>query len=71
VAAADSGAWVLRSWDGFRVPRPFARIVVAHGEPIHVPPSLSAAETEAWRLRVESALHEHTRLVRERAGEAA
>jgi hypothetical protein len=71
VAAADSGAWVLRSWDGFRVPRPFARIVVAHGEPIHVPPSLSAAETEGWRLRVESALHEHTRLVRERAGEAA
>ena len=29
--------WVLRSWDEFKIPKPFARIVVRYGEPIAVP----------------------------------
>jgi lysophospholipid acyltransferase (LPLAT)-like uncharacterized protein len=35
-AASASRAWRLRSWDRFLVPKPFARIVVAYGEPIIV-----------------------------------
>ncbi|MBM4251687.1 MAG: DUF374 domain-containing protein [Deltaproteobacteria bacterium] len=33
--------WVLRSWDQFKIPKPFARILVRYGEPIAV-----AAETQ-------------------------
>ncbi len=33
VAAAASRAWRLRSWDRFLIPKPFARITMAYGEP--------------------------------------
>ena len=28
--------WKLRTWDGFVIPKPFARITVAYGEVTHV-----------------------------------
>jgi lysophospholipid acyltransferase (LPLAT)-like uncharacterized protein len=31
VAVAASRAWRLRSWDGFMIPKPFARVTVAYG----------------------------------------
>lgn len=71
VAAAAGASWVLRSWDRFRVPRPFARVIVACGEPLQVPPDLDRAEAERWRVRLEAALEAHTRVVAERAGERA
>lgn len=30
---AASAAWRLRSWDRFMIPKPFARVVIAYGEP--------------------------------------
>ena len=30
-----SSFWKLRSWDGFRIPKPFARVEIHQGEPIH------------------------------------
>jgi lysophospholipid acyltransferase (LPLAT)-like uncharacterized protein len=33
VAASASSAWRLKSWDRFMIPRPFARVTVAYGEP--------------------------------------
>jgi hypothetical protein len=71
VAAAARHSWVLRSWDRFRIPRPFTRVVVAYGEPITVPPGLDEAGLEAWRARVQAALAAHTDAVRARAGESA
>ena len=71
VASAASRAWVLRSWDRFRVPQPFARVVVAYGEPIVVPEPLDPAAAESWRLRLEQALEQLTRDVARRAGEPA
>lgn len=71
VASAARDAWVMRSWDGFRVPRPFARVLVAYGEPLEVPPGLDEPALEVWRVKLEEALRECTaRLVRE-AGEDA
>ena len=35
VAVADR-AWRLKSWDGFMIPKPFARITVAYGKPTRV-----------------------------------
>ncbi|MDH3458199.1 MAG: lysophospholipid acyltransferase family protein [Gemmatimonadota bacterium] len=37
VAAAATSAWRVRSWDGFMVPRPFARVRVVYGAPLAVP----------------------------------
>jgi len=71
VAAASRSSWRLRSWDRFRVPRPFTRVVVAYGDPIAVPPGLEGAALESWRVRVEEALAAHTAAVRARAGEAS
>lgn len=36
VAAFADRAWQLRSWDRFIIPKPFARITVAYGEPMRV-----------------------------------
>jgi len=71
VAAASRSCWRLRSWDRFRIPRPFTRVVVAYGDPIAVPPGLEGEALEAWRSRVERALESHTAAVRARAGEKA
>ena len=71
IAAAARSTWVLASWDRMRIPRPFARVVVAAGEPLRIPPGLGEAEIEVWRGRLEAALRDHTAAVRARAGEPA
>jgi lysophospholipid acyltransferase (LPLAT)-like uncharacterized protein len=71
VAAAARSCWRLRSWDRFRVPRPFTRVVLAYGDPIAVPPGLEGAALESWRVLVEGALAAHTAAVCARAGETS
>lgn len=44
-------ARILRSWDRFRLPRPFTRVSVVEGEPLLVPADADDAELEKWRLR--------------------
>ena len=56
VAASGSGAWTFDSWDRFRVPKPFARLVIAYGAPIVVPPRVPEEEIEVWRVRIEAAI---------------
>lgn len=46
----------LRSWDRTALPLPFSRIVLAFGEPIHVPQDLDPAGVEAYRRRIEEAV---------------
>lgn len=50
IAVRVSGAWRLRSWDRFLIPTPFARVVVAYGDPVDVPASdaRAAAEQGPW-----------------------
>jgi lysophospholipid acyltransferase (LPLAT)-like uncharacterized protein len=71
VATAGSPAWRLASWDGFRVPRPFAKVVVAYGAPIPVPAALDDPEIETWRARIEDAIAELTAEVERLAAGAA
>lgn len=47
---------LLRSWDRFVVPLPFARGVFVWGEPIEVPRDLDEAGVEALRLRLEETM---------------
>jgi len=56
MAVGASRAWRLRSWDEFRVPKPFGRCVVRFGEPIRVPADADRAALEAARKDVEAAL---------------
>ena len=55
LACAASSAWYLRRWDDFMIPKPFAKVVYAVGEPIAVPGKASADEMETLRATMENA----------------
>jgi lysophospholipid acyltransferase (LPLAT)-like uncharacterized protein len=46
IGVAASRAWRLRSWDGFMIPKPFAKLTLVYGNPIYVeaPDARAAAE---------------------------
>ena len=48
-----SRAWTLGSWDRTQIPRPFATIAVAIGEPLYVAPDADAAAIEQARQELE------------------
>ncbi len=56
VACAADRAWYLNTWDQFMIPKPFARIAIAVGEAIDVPPISSMDEIEAISTRMQSAI---------------
>ncbi len=70
VTTASRRAWVLDSWDRFRVPLPFTRVLVAYGEPIRVPAGLEEADEERWRSRIEAAIGDLTACSAAVVGEA-
>ena len=57
VALGASAEWRLRSWDGFRIPRPFARCVMRFAAPIAVARDADRDVREAARKEIEAALH--------------
>ncbi len=57
LAYASDRAWQFNSWDRFFVPRPFARIVVAVGEPREVPKRLSTEEMTALQAEMAGRLN--------------
>jgi lysophospholipid acyltransferase (LPLAT)-like uncharacterized protein len=67
IALGVRSAWVLRSWDRFRIPKPFARVVVAHGAPLPLP--AGDGRREEARVCFDGALQSLTRETRARAGE--
>ena len=56
IGCAADRAWYLNRWDRFMIPKPFARIVVAIGEPYPVPRSIPLDELEPHRLNVQQAV---------------
>lgn len=71
LASSSPDSWVMRSWDRFRVPRPFARVCIGHGAPIAVAASRHPEAAERERARVEAALKALTAEVAARSGERA
>ena len=67
IALGVRSAWLLRSWDRFRIPRPFARVCVSHGEPFSLPSADGDLGPAA--LAFDAALQQITRETRARAGE--
>jgi lysophospholipid acyltransferase (LPLAT)-like uncharacterized protein len=59
VLARPERFWVLtRSWDRFRLPKPFTRVAVRYGEPIMVPKDVGREEFEAIRAEIDRRLNE-------------
>lgn len=56
-AAADRH-WTMNSWDRTQIPKPGARVVVALGEPLHVPRDADDADLEEARRAVEQGLRD-------------
>lgn len=55
-----SAEWRARSWDGFRIPKPFARCVVRFGDPVRVARARGRQSDESPRKEIEAALREVT-----------
>lgn len=57
IAVAADRFWAFRSWDRTILPKPFARIVLAYGEPLSVPAEAGGAAIETARLELEQRLN--------------
>ncbi|HTF89159.1 MAG TPA: lysophospholipid acyltransferase family protein [Planctomycetota bacterium] len=51
-------AWHLSSWDAFTIPKPFARVALVYGEPVHVAREASESELEAATELIRARLFE-------------
>ena len=51
-----ASCWRLKSWDRFILPRPFSTVRVTFGPPHHVRPTVTDAEFESERLRLQNAM---------------
>lgn len=58
LACAADRAWYMKRWDRFMIPKPFARVVLAVGEPIAVPADLPLNGIEEYRLRMQNAIND-------------
>jgi lysophospholipid acyltransferase (LPLAT)-like uncharacterized protein len=54
----SSSKWTASSWDQTQVPRPFASVAVAIGEPLYVPREATAEQLESARQDLEHRLAE-------------
>ncbi len=60
LAVSASRRTLLRSWDEFLIPHPFARVVVIFGEPIRVPADARREVLEERRKALEASLRQLT-----------
>ena len=56
LACAADRSWRLSSWDKMLVPKPFARVVIAVGEPHSVPRDTSVDDLERHRVEMQDSL---------------
>lgn len=54
ISCAADRAWYLARWDNFLLPKPFARVAIAIGEPLEVPRTTPVEALEGIRDRIES-----------------
>lgn len=57
-AWSGSRMWELGSWDRFRIPKPFSRVVIVKGGPFRVPREITPEQEEEYRVKLEKALME-------------
>jgi lysophospholipid acyltransferase (LPLAT)-like uncharacterized protein len=69
VGLAFSRCWRLRSWDGFRIAKPFSRAEMLFGEPRRFPRDLDRGDIERERAWLENQLHALSKEAHARVGE--
>jgi hypothetical protein len=57
LSCAADRAWYLKRWDDFMIPKPFARIVLAVGEPVRVPADTPLDQINEYRLQMQTAVN--------------
>jgi len=58
VSCNSSDKWVLKSWDNFEIPKPFARITVAMGQPIYIDSSKTDKQIKSSTDTIAEAIKE-------------
>jgi lysophospholipid acyltransferase (LPLAT)-like uncharacterized protein len=53
LSVAAARAWHLPTWDKYLIPKPFSRVHVHIGAPLHIPSDIPREETEIWQRRIE------------------
>lgn len=56
IACAADRAWYLKRWDNFMIPKPFARVVLAVGQPYPIPANTPLDQLEPYRVNVQQAV---------------
>lgn len=56
IHAAFNRCWTLRTWDGFRIPRPFSPLDVTLAQPVRIAEALDESAFEEERRKIESVL---------------
>lgn len=56
IVCAASRAWTMNTWDHFLIPKPFAQVVLAVGEPIEVPRNLPLDQLDNLREQLQTAM---------------
>lgn len=56
LACAADRAWYLDRWDDFMIPKPFARVVLAVGQPLSVPAGTPLDRIEDFRLQMQQSI---------------
>lgn len=57
IAINSSAYWQLGSWDGFQIPKPWAKLSLVVGDEIPIPADMTPEQFEECRLKVEAALN--------------
>jgi lysophospholipid acyltransferase (LPLAT)-like uncharacterized protein len=57
IACAADRAWYLNRWDDFMIPKPFAKVILAVGDPVSVPYRTPVDAMESYRQQMEDALN--------------
>ena len=68
IGVSASSRWMVKSWDSYMVPMPFARAFMLLGDPIYVPPKVSEAARESLCIEVEHAINRLEQEAERRAG---
>jgi lysophospholipid acyltransferase (LPLAT)-like uncharacterized protein len=68
-ASCGERFWVFyKSWDRFRLPKPFSKVFVIYGDPIWVEAELSREKFLSYQLKVEDALMELEKILKNTVG---
>jgi len=71
VGVAVRDAWTLRSWDRFKIPKPFTRLALVYGPALTVPRDLDHDAVDAWCDRVGDTIRASTERAQRALGGAA